>query len=157
VNTTQRNQNASPFVSKSKFLWGLQCSKLLWHAYNAKHLIPEPDAATQAIFSQGHRVGNLAKKLFTNSIEVGQGVDDLEEVLRLTQQAIKKRRPLFEAAFNYEGGFAKADVLNPVENDAWDIIEVKSSTSVTTEHAGPHQAVPVRLTACGLNCAFCLP
>ena len=24
-----------------RFLWGLQCPKLLWHAYNAKDLIPE--------------------------------------------------------------------------------------------------------------------
>ena len=36
------------FISKSKFLWGLQCPKLLWHAYNAKHLIPEPDTQQQA-------------------------------------------------------------------------------------------------------------
>jgi hypothetical protein len=43
-----------PFISKSKFLWGLQCPKLLWHAYNRKDLIPAPDAATQAIFDQGH-------------------------------------------------------------------------------------------------------
>ena len=37
------------FISKSKFLWGLQCPKLLWTAYNAKDRIPEPDAARQAV------------------------------------------------------------------------------------------------------------
>ena len=37
-----------PFISKSKFLWGLQCHKLLWFAYNQKDAIPKPDAATQA-------------------------------------------------------------------------------------------------------------
>ncbi len=119
-----------PYISKSKFIWGQQCRKLLWHAYNAKHLIPEPDAQTQAVFDQGHEVGNLAKKLFTNGIEIGQGVDDLDEVLRPTQQAVKARKPLFEAAFSYQGGFAKADILDPVGVKAWDIIEVKSSTSV---------------------------
>ena len=36
--------SAASYVSKSKYLWGLQCPKLLWHAYNAKDLIPEPDA-----------------------------------------------------------------------------------------------------------------
>ncbi len=45
------------FISKSKFLSGLQCHKLLWHVFNAKDLIPEPDAATQAVFEQGHEVG----------------------------------------------------------------------------------------------------
>ena len=41
-----------PLISKSKFLWGSQCLKLLWYAYNAKDQIPPPDAATQAIFDQ---------------------------------------------------------------------------------------------------------
>lgn len=46
----------APYLSKSKFLWGLQCPKLLWHAYNAKDKIPQPDAQTQAVFEQGHEV-----------------------------------------------------------------------------------------------------
>lgn len=125
-----KNKSATPYISKSKFLWGQQCHKLIWHAYNAKHLIPEPNAQTQAIFDQGHEVGSLAKKLYPDGIEVGQGVDDLDEVLRLTQQAVKARKPLFEAAFCYQGGFAKVNILNPVAGGAWDIIEVKSSTSV---------------------------
>lgn len=41
-----------PYISKSKFLSGNQCKKLLWHAYNKKDQIPEPDAAQQAIFEQ---------------------------------------------------------------------------------------------------------
>jgi len=108
----------------------MQCRKLLWSAYNARDLIPEPDALAQAIFDQGHEVGNLAKKLFPTGVEVGHGVDDLDEVLRLTEQAIKARRPLFEAALSFQGGFAKADILNPVGGDAWELVEVKSSTSV---------------------------
>ena len=52
-----------PYVSKSKFLLGTQCAKLLWTAYNARDRIPEPDAAQQAIFDQGHEVGALAKAL----------------------------------------------------------------------------------------------
>ena len=124
------SEAATPYISKSKFLWGLQCSKLLWHAYNAKNLIPEPDDRVQAIFDQGHEVGDIAKKLFPDGIEVGQGIDDLDEVLRLTQQAIKARKPMFEAAFSYQGGFAKADILDPVGGNAWDVVEVKSSTAV---------------------------
>lgn len=130
MKTNTTTKAATPFISKSKFLWGLQCSKLIWTAYNAKHLVPEPDAQTQAIFDQGHEVGNLAKKLFTDGIEVGQGIDDLDEVLRHTQQAVKTRRPLFEPAFSYQGGYARADILDPVEGNGWDLVEVKSSTSV---------------------------
>src|SRR5439155_4149240 len=59
-------------ISKSKYLSGLQCHKLLWHAYNAKHLIPAPDAQQQAIFDQGHEVGQLAQQSFPGGIEVGK-------------------------------------------------------------------------------------
>ena len=60
----QPEETRSAYISKSKFLWGLQCPKLLWTAYNAKNLIPEPDASQQAIFDQGHEIGQLAKSLF---------------------------------------------------------------------------------------------
>jgi hypothetical protein len=39
-----------PLLTKSKYLYGLQCPKLLWVAINDKDKLPEPDAATQALF-----------------------------------------------------------------------------------------------------------
>ena len=45
----QAGDGSQPFISKSKFLAGHQCLKLLWVAYNAKDLIPEADAAQQAM------------------------------------------------------------------------------------------------------------
>jgi hypothetical protein len=123
-----------PFISKSKYLWGLQCPKLLWHAYNAKELIPEPDAAQQAIFNQGHEVGSLAKELFPKGVEVGDGVLDLDETLRLTREALRLRRPLFEAAFAAEAAYCRVDVLKPVGQDMWDLIEVKSTTGLKDVH-----------------------
>jgi hypothetical protein len=32
----------APYWSKSKWLWGLQCSKLPWHTDHAKDKIPPP-------------------------------------------------------------------------------------------------------------------
>lgn len=116
------------FISKSKYLAGLQCSKLLWHHYNAKEKIPPPDDATQAIFDQGHEVGELAKSLFPGGIEVAKGIVDFNQVLPQSLEALKSRKPLFEAAFRHKNAFARADILNPVGNGQWDIIEVKSST-----------------------------
>ena len=55
---------ARPFISKSKFVWGTQCQKLLWVAYNDRDRLPKTDAATQAIFDQGHEVGALARSLY---------------------------------------------------------------------------------------------
>jgi hypothetical protein len=110
-----------PHVSKSKFLWGHQCRKLLWYAYNAKDEIPEPDAGQQAIFDQGHEVGALAKSLYPGGIEVCADATDFEQVLQNSLAALNARKPLFEAGFVYNGGLARVDILNPVAKDAWDI------------------------------------
>ena len=58
--------------SKPKFLLALQHPTVLWHAYHAKNKIPTPNAQTQAAFGQGHEVGDLAKHLFPEGIEVCQ-------------------------------------------------------------------------------------
>ena len=118
------------FISKSKYLSGLQCHKLLWYNYNAKDEIPEISAATQAIFDQGHIVGEYAKKLFPGGIEVAKGTIAFEQVIEQSQKLISERKPLFEAAFKYKNAYARVDILNPVGKTKWDIIEVKSSTQV---------------------------
>jgi hypothetical protein len=40
------------------------------------------------------------------------------------------RLPLFEAAFTYKNAFARADILEPSGTDTWNIIEVKSASSI---------------------------
>ena len=116
-------------ISKSKYLAGLQCPKYLWFLFNRKESIPEPDAATQYIFDQGHLVGEYAKKLFPCGIDVEHEAG-FEKGLRMSAQLLTKRKPLFEAGFLAGGIYARADILNPAGSDEWDIIEVKSSTGV---------------------------
>ena len=117
------------FLSKSKYLVGIQCPKLLWTHYNAKHLLPPVDAGTQAIFDQGHQVGELAKKLFPGGIEVEWDLG-FKEVLARSHELLTERRPLFEAGFMSDRMYARVDVLVPAGDDEWDIVEVKSGTSV---------------------------
>jgi len=116
-------------ISKSKYLVGLQCLKYLWFLVNRRESIPEPDAVTQYIFDQGHLVGEYAKKLFPGGIDVEYG-SGFEKGLKATTQLLAERKPLFEAGFLSESIYARADILNPVGSDEWDIIEVKSSTGV---------------------------
>ena len=42
----------------------------MWHAYRAKEIFPEISEAQQAVFDQGHEVGQLAKCLFPDGVEV---------------------------------------------------------------------------------------
>ena len=117
-------------LSKSTFMMGRQCSKLLWFRYNAKDQIPAPDEAKKAVFDQGTEVGELAQQLFPGGMVVVPGIINPQEVIAQTQAAISKRVPLYEAAFSYHGGYARADILVPVADDAWDLVEVKSTTSL---------------------------
>jgi hypothetical protein len=126
-------KNNSILISKSKYLAGMQCHKLLWYHYNNKSAFPETDAGTQAKFDQGHLVGNYAKTLFPDGIAIEWDIR-LNEVIKLTQAKLKERKPLFEAGFEYQNGYARVDILNPAPHGKWDIIEVKSSANLKEEN-----------------------
>ena len=125
----KRRNNMNIRISKSKYLNGLQCKKLLWYIYHEPDEIPSPDEATQAIFDQGHLVGDYAKKLFPNGVEVDH-TGSFEEGLKSTKELISRRVPIFEAALTYKQCYARADILEPVGEDEWNLIEVKSSTEL---------------------------
>ncbi len=124
----------SKLLSKSRYLNGLQCPRLLWVASNEPEKIPEPDATTQRIFDQGHLVGELAKKLFQGGLDVP--TEDFMGNIAMTKEFLRQRRTLFEAGVLSGQIYSRADILNPVNEDEWDIIEVKSSTSV--KEVNPH-------------------
>lgn len=121
-------------ISKSAFLAGLQCEKLLWTRFNAHDLIPAPDAGLQAIYDEGREVGALARRLFPGGIEVAAGIADPDEVEQSSQLALRARRPLFEAGFIFEGAFARADILVPTKSGSWDLYEAKGVTEPKEFH-----------------------
>ena len=57
-------------ISKTKYMNGLQCPRLLWFCVNQPEAMPPVDEETQFLFDQGHEVGNFAKMLFPEGIEV---------------------------------------------------------------------------------------
>jgi hypothetical protein len=117
-----------PLLSKSKYLTGLQCPKYLWLQIHESERIPEVDAATQYIFDQGHLVGEYAKKLFPGGVDIPH--DGFMENIAATRKLLAERKPLFEAGILYGNIYSRLDILNPVDEDEWEIIEIKSGTSV---------------------------
>jgi hypothetical protein len=117
-------------ISKSKYLSGLQCRKLFWTQILKPKEIPPADAATQAIFDQGHEVGHLAKSIFPGGVEIEDDPWKFSDLRAQTREAMKERVSLYEAAFGGRNAFARADILVPVADGAWDIVEVKSGTEV---------------------------
>ena len=47
-----------------------------------------------------------------------------------TRELLNQRKPLFEAGILADRIYSRVDILRPANGDQWDIIEVKSSTSV---------------------------
>jgi len=122
----------SRLLSKTRYLNGLQCPRYLWILAHHPEQIPEPDTATKYVFRQGHMVGQEAKKLYPTGIDI-----PTEHFMRnawQTQELLLQRVPLFEAGILAEDIYARVDILSPVGDDEWDIIEVKSSTGVKDVH-----------------------
>src|SRR3989344_536298 len=121
-------------LTKSKYVNGLQCSKWIWLSFNKQEELPKINEATQHRFDEGHRVGELAKSLFPDGIEIEEIVPIEND--KKSRGLLEKRKPLFEAGFIHkdEKCYARADILVPIEKDKWDIYEVKSATKVKEEY-----------------------
>ncbi len=127
-------------LSKSKYLSGLQCPKLLWTYFNKPDLIPPPGPGQQHIFDTGHAIGDLAKELYPGGIEIPMNFADpavtVSETLALLERQPADCVPIFEASFLVDGRYCRVDVLVPEaatddpKSTHWSIVEVKSSTRV---------------------------
>jgi hypothetical protein len=127
------NSKRSIRLSKTKFLEGLQCHKLLWYEYNRKEDFPGIDPSTQFVFDQGKEVGRLAQKMFPGGILLERDPFP-ERYCDQSEEALRFRKPVFEAGFIFKKTYAIVDILVPNGSDGWDLIEVKSSTRVKDEH-----------------------
>lgn len=118
-------------ISKSRFISGLQCEKLLWLDTHHRELADEVDEQTQFIFDQGHVIGELVQTIFPGGIEIKEDHEHLAEACETTKKEIEKgAMVLFEAAVEQNRYRARADVLKRVVEgrNEWDMLEVKSGT-----------------------------
>ncbi len=140
-------------LSKSKYLTGLQCPRLIWTQFHEPEKIPETDPVTQHIFDQGHLVGELAKKLFPEGIDIS--TDDFMGNIASTMDLLKNRKPLFEAGILAGKLYSRVDILYPIDEEGWDIVEVKSSTSVKDVHINDVAYQRYCCNQSGLNITKC--
>ncbi len=120
-------------LTKTAYGYGLNCDRFLWIYQNDRERLPDVDESTQAIFDQGHQIGNLAKTLFPKGIEIDWSPGH-EAGIAQTSRILGERRPVFEAGFQHGMTHARADILNPSARGKWDLIEVKSSSQVKEDH-----------------------
>ena len=114
------------YLTKSKYLNGLQCPKRLWYEKNHPERETNPSRSQQRKIDQGEEVGILARDYFPDGVLI-DAIDPLVSVEQ-TKAAIRRGDTcIFEASFIFNDVFVRCDVL---QNDAntWKIIEVKAST-----------------------------
>ncbi len=122
-------KSAIPGLSKSRYLNGLQCPKYLWLATWHKELRNEFDETTEEILAQGHQVGDIAQELFPGGVEIPYDGLSIDEQLQQTQNVLKQSKVIYEASFEYNGVFVKADILRKGRG-GWELYEVKSSSKL---------------------------
>ncbi|MCS7292510.1 MAG: DUF2779 domain-containing protein [Gloeomargarita sp. SKYBB_i_bin120] len=119
-------------LTKSRYVKGLQCPKCLWLDAHA----PEKASVSEAQklqWQQGTDVGVLARDYFPGGVLVtGFGNHQCQQ--KTAQLLAQGATCLFEATFAWEGLVVKCDVLRQVAPDAWEMVEVKSTTRVKPEH-----------------------
>ena len=147
-------------LSKSKYITYCQCPKALWlKQYKSEEMVIDP--LTQAGFDAGTEVGELAKRLFGDFVEVTVYKTAADKTQRLdlgamaaaTQKALAEgAENIAEAAFIYDGCYCAVDLLHKTPQ-GYAIYEVKSSTDLKELEVYAQDVAYQKyvLTNCGLN------
>lgn len=123
------------YLSKSRYVAGVQCLKLLWlkiHEHDAPEL--QPDRVLQDLFDQGQQVGELARGEFPGGVLIDVPHTAVADRVGRTGNELASGAPaIFEASFLEDNTFVAVDVLERTPTGLH-LVEVKSSTSTKPEH-----------------------
>ncbi len=137
-------------LTKSKYLNGLQCQRLLWYAN--KKLLPEITLSDEHKFSQGYEFEEYVKKLYPNTVDL-KGID-FKDNLTKTKELIEKKSTIFEASFMIDDLFVRSDLIIP-KKDGWNLYEIKSTSKAKPQHIPDLAFQKYVIEKCGLKINKC--
>ena len=118
-----------PYLTKSKFLQGLNCQKCLWLSVNNPEKAKPIDTSTARRFENGKKIGEFAQQLFPGGILITDDHTQLEQAIVTTRKQVSlNTSTIFEATEQYNRIRCRADILQKVKKSTWNIYEVKMST-----------------------------
>lgn len=122
-------------LSKTKIMRGYRCLKFIYLTIHHPELEAPITPDQQALFDQGNAVGEEARKRFPGGTLVNNKPWDFFGSLKRTRELLaQKTEVIYEAAFEYNGCYARADIIQySKDTQRWKIFEVKSSTKVKDE------------------------
>lgn len=123
-------------LSKTKLMRGYRCHKCIYLTIHEPHLEAAITPETQALFDQGNLIGATAREYYPGGVLIENKPWDFTGALKKTNELLAANTPIiYEAAFDYMGCYARADIIKySPESKRWSIYEVKSSTKVKPEH-----------------------
>src|SRR3989344_3095099 len=128
-------------ISKSEFILFLKHPAWLWLKKYEKDKLPVPDEELQVRFDEGALFESYAEKIFPNATRLGYKKDGVfsgtmyYSLPQLTLQEIRKGASvILQGRLEVEDITSIFDVLERVDSNAFDLYEIKSSTSVKPEH-----------------------
>jgi len=123
-------------LSKTKLMRGYRCQKCIYLTVHYPELEAPITPETQALFDQGNAVGAKAREYYPGGVLIDNKPWDFGGALARTRELLENSTSLiYEAAFEYLGCYARADIIQySPETKRWSIYEVKSSTKVKAEH-----------------------
>ena len=118
-------------LSKSKYLSGIACPKILWMDENMPDLAE--NTASDATLRNGKQVGEVARNYFGEHTLVEFSYDKKIMCAQTVSLMESGADNIAEASILYDGLYCAVDILHKDE-DGWDIVEVKSATEIKPEY-----------------------
>ena len=115
---------------------GYRCPKCIYLTIHHPELETPITPETQALFDQGNMIGTKAREYYPGGVLIDNKPWDFTGALAKTRELLANGiSTIYEAAFEYEGCYARADIIQySPDTKRWSIFEVKSSTKVKPEH-----------------------
>src|SRR5436190_9874167 len=123
-------------LSTTKLMRGYHCLKCIYLTIHHPELEAPITSETQALFDQGNIIGAKAREYYPGGVLIDNKPWDFIGALSKTRELIANgTTTIYEAAFEYMGCYARADIIQySPDTKRWRIFEVKSSTKVKPEH-----------------------
>ena len=123
-------------LTKSDYLLFLRHPAWLWLKKHRRNVLPEPDAALQALFDSGNRFEAYAEQRFPNAVRLGfDNFNEYRDLPRRSHEALNNgAEVIFQGRFESGRSTCIIDVLQRVDGNSFDLFEIKASTSAKPDH-----------------------
>lgn len=116
------------YLTKSRFKMAVECPTKLYYTGKKDYANQKNDNDfLKALADGGFQVGELAKWMYPNGVEV-EFKGDFEKAIEQTQELLKRDQvTIYEAAIRHQNTFVLVDILNKKGNSV-ELIEVKAKS-----------------------------